>query len=103
IGEIRDQETAQIAVRAALTGHLVLATLHTKSCAGTIIRLLDMGIPAYLAAGAIQGIVSQQLVRKPDGGRKGVFEIMEVGEEVQQLIRSGASEKELERANAKAP
>ncbi|SKA81797.1 type IV pilus assembly protein PilB [Caloramator quimbayensis] len=64
IGEIRDSETAEIAVRAAITGHLVLSTLHTYNCVSTIIRLIDMGIEPYLIAASISGIVSQRLVRK---------------------------------------
>lgn len=63
IGEIRDLETAQIAVQAALTGHLVLSTLHTNSAAGTITRLLDMGVADYLLTSTINGIVAQRLVR----------------------------------------
>lgn len=64
IGEIRDEETAEIAVKAAITGHLVLSTLHTNSAHGTISRLVDMGIPKYLVADALIGAISQRLVRK---------------------------------------
>jgi len=64
IGEIRDEETASIAIQAALTGHVVLSTLHTNDAAGVIERLLDMGTPPYLAASALSGIVSQRLVRR---------------------------------------
>ncbi len=64
LGEIRDQETAQIAVDAALTGHLVLATLHTNSAAATFARLLQMGVPKYLLADAISLVVAQRLIRK---------------------------------------
>lgn len=64
IGEIRDRETAEISVQAALTGHLVLSTLHTNTAAGAITRLLDMGIEPYLAASALRGVVAQRLVRK---------------------------------------
>lgn len=64
VGEMRDEETASIAVRAALTGHLVLSTLHTNSAAATLIRLLDMGIQAYLVAGTVIGIIAQRLVRR---------------------------------------
>lgn len=63
VGEIRDRETAEIAVRSALTGHLVLSTLHTNDAASTITRLLDMGIEPYLLASALNGILSQRLVR----------------------------------------
>lgn len=64
IGETRDYETAIISVRAAITGHLVFTTLHTNDTASTVIRLMDMGIPGYQAAGALAGIVAQRLVRK---------------------------------------
>ena len=64
IGEIRDSETAQIAVRAAITGHLVLSTLHTNNSLTTIERLLDMDVERYLLASALTGIVSQKLARK---------------------------------------
>lgn len=63
IGEIRDLETAQIAVQAALTGHLVLSTLHTNDAASTITRLLDMGVDDFLIASTLNGIVAQRLVR----------------------------------------
>ena len=63
IGEIRDAETAQIAIQAALTGHLVLSTLHTNDSAGAITRLLDMGIVSYKLAAALVGVVAQRLVR----------------------------------------
>ena len=64
LGEIRDEETAGIAVQAALTGHLVLSTLHTNSAAGAVYRLLDMGIAPYLLAAALRGVVAQRLVRR---------------------------------------
>lgn len=64
IGEIRDAETAEIAVRAAITGHLVLSTLHTNDAPSSILRLIDMGIEPYLAATSICGIVAQRLVKK---------------------------------------
>lgn len=64
IGEIRDEETAQMAVRAAITGHLVLSTLHTNDSIGTITRLVDMGIPRYLVADALNGAIAQRLLRK---------------------------------------
>ncbi len=63
LGEIRDAETAQMAIRAALTGHLVLSTIHTNSAWGTISRLIDMGVPSYLLAGTINTSVAQRLVR----------------------------------------
>ncbi|MEE8544701.1 MAG: type II secretion system ATPase GspE [Alphaproteobacteria bacterium] len=64
IGEIRDLETAQIAVQAALTGHVVLSTLHTNNAAGTVSRLLDMGVEDYLLTSTLNGVVAQRLVRR---------------------------------------
>ena len=64
IGEIRDLETAQIAVQASLTGHLVLATLHTNDAPGAVTRLIDMGIEPYLLASTLDGVLAQRLVRK---------------------------------------
>lgn len=64
IGEIRDEETAQIATRAAITGHLVLSSIHTNDAAGVITRLINMGIPKYLVADSLLGAISQRLVRK---------------------------------------
>jgi len=63
VGEIRDRETAQIAVQAALTGHVVLSTLHTNNAASTVTRLLDMGVEDYLLTSTINGILAQRLVR----------------------------------------
>ena len=63
LGEIRDEETASIAMHAALTGHLVLSTLHTNDAVSTVYRLLDMGLPAYLVAAVLRGVVAQRLVR----------------------------------------
>jgi type IV pilus assembly protein PilB len=64
VGEIRDLETAEIAFRAAMTGHLVLSTLHTNDAVSTITRLVDIGIPRYLVVSAVVGIIAQRLVRK---------------------------------------
>ena len=63
IGEIRDEETAQIGLRAALTGHLVLSTLHTKDAANTPLRLIDMGAPSYMVAASVHAVIAQRLVR----------------------------------------
>jgi general secretion pathway protein E len=63
VGEIRDRETAEISIRAALTGHLVFSTIHTNDSASTITRLLDMGIEPFLVASSVEGIVAQRLVR----------------------------------------
>ncbi|WP_456278106.1 GspE/PulE family protein [Bacillus sp. AK128] len=64
VGEIRDKETAEVAIRASLTGHLVLSTLHTNDSIGTITRLIDMGVEPFLVASSLTGVVAQRLVRK---------------------------------------
>ena len=64
VGEIRDRETAEIAIRAALTGHLVFSTLHTNDAAGAITRLIDMGVEPFLLASSLEGILAQRLVRR---------------------------------------
>ena len=64
VGEIRDLETAEIAIRASLTGHLVLSTVHTNSAAATLTRLLDMGVEDYLLASSLKGVLAQRLVRR---------------------------------------
>lgn len=64
VGEIRDRETADIAIRAALTGHLVFSTLHTNDAAGAVTRLIDMGVEPFLLASSLEGILAQRLVRK---------------------------------------
>ena len=108
IGEIRDTETAQIAIQASLTGHLVLATLHTNDATSAITRLTDMGIEAYLIGACLSGVLAQRLVRKlctacrgsgcgqcsHSGfkGRTGVFELLEVGEAIRNLIHDKAAE-----------
>jgi len=63
VGEIRDIETANIAIRSALTGHLVFSTLHTNDSAGAVVRLVDMGIEPYLVASSVQGVIAQRLLR----------------------------------------
>lgn len=143
IGEIRDRETAGIAVQASITGHLVVSTLHTNNAAGTLNRMADMGVERYLIADSVVGVIAQRLVRKlcphcrkkrpateeekrllkqdtykemeiyePTGcdlcnhtgyfGRTGVFEIMEVNEEIRDLIAEGGSSEELENAARRA-
>ncbi len=140
VGEIRDFETAEIAIKAALTGHLVLSTLHTNDAASAVTRLINMGIEPFLVATSVVAIVAQRLVRrlcnkckepadvppqvlielgftpeeaknvtvyKPVGckhcnntgykGRIGLFEVLEVTEEIQELILSGASSAEIRR------
>ena len=63
IGEIRDQETAQIAVQASLTGHMVFSTLHTNDAPGALTRLVDMGVEPYLVASSLEAVIAQRLVR----------------------------------------
>lgn len=107
IGEIRDLETAQIAVRASLTGHLVLTTLHTSNAASAITRLVDLGLPPCLIASSLQGVLAQRLLRTPCGecqgnlctkcngtgyfGRTGVFEFMPITQSLRHLITQNAS------------
>jgi type II secretory ATPase GspE/PulE/Tfp pilus assembly ATPase PilB-like protein len=71
VGEIRDPETAEIATHAALTGHLVLSTLHTNDAPSALTRLLDLGVPGYLVASTVEGVLAQRLVRRvcPDCAR----------------------------------
>ncbi|HYD62991.1 MAG TPA: type II secretion system ATPase GspE [Noviherbaspirillum sp.] len=119
IGEIRDLETAQIAVQASLTGHLVLATLHTNDSASAVTRLLDMGIEPFLLSSSLLGVVAQRLVRKlcpvcrrHDGhqwhavgcdkcgntgyqGRVGVYELLITTDEIRSQIHDRASEAEI--------
>lgn len=111
VGEIRDEETARIAVQAALTGHLVLSTLHTNSAVGAITRLLDMGIEPYLLASCLRGVVAQRLVRRVChkceacgcedcfgtgySGRLAVQEVMTVNDEIRHLITGRAAEKDI--------
>lgn len=64
LGEIRDQETAEVAFHAALTGHQVFSTLHTNSATATVARLLDLGLKPFVLANALEGIIAQRLVRK---------------------------------------
>ena len=139
VGEIRDGETAQISMRAAITGHVVLSTIHTNDAVGTIERLEDIGVEPYLIATALRAVISQRLVRRicpkckksyeatdeevrrlglstehkhifyrGEGcadcfntgyrGRIGVFEIMEVNEEIRNLIAENGTTEELEEA-----
>jgi general secretion pathway protein E len=120
IGEIRDFETAQIAIQASLTGHLVLATLHTNDAPSAVTRLIDMGVEPFLLSSSLLGVLAQRLVRKlcghckrQDGegrwhavgcpecgmtgykGRTGVYELMVVTDAVQALIHNRASEAEI--------
>jgi general secretion pathway protein E len=125
IGEIRDIETAQIAVQASLTGHLVLATLHTNDAASAVTRLVDMGVEPFLLSSSLIGVAAQRLVRKlckgcrqPDpitrtwravgcsqcnrsgySGRSGIYELLLVDEEIRGLIHQNAGEQAI-RASA---
>lgn len=109
VGEVRDRETAEIAMSAAVTGHLVLTTIHTVDAAGAVVRMLEMGVPPFLVAGGMAGVVAQRLVRKlcvrcngradaectvcSDGyrGRSGVFEVLVVDDEIRSAVSAGAS------------
>jgi general secretion pathway protein E len=113
IGEIRDHETAQIAVQASLTGHLVLATLHTNDAVSAVTRLTDMGIEPFLLSSSLLGVLAQRLVRKTctacqgSGctvcghtgyqGRTGIFELLTVDEPLRGLIHNRASESDMHR------
>ncbi|MDG1712386.1 MAG: type II secretion system ATPase GspE [Woeseiaceae bacterium] len=134
IGEIRDLETAEIAIQASLTGHLVLATLHTNTAIGAVTRLRDMGVEPFLLSSSLIGVIAQRLVRvlndetkeaylasayecealkvdydtppsiyknntqKDTGydGRTGIYELINVDDNMKTLIHDGASERELE-------
>ena len=118
VGEIRDRETADIAINAALTGHLVLSTLHTNDAVGAVTRLLDMGMENFLVSSALFGVLSQRLVRKictecsgtgkaADGGRCrrcngsgykgrcGIYELLLVDDELRAAVNKNASSAEL--------
>ncbi len=122
VGEIRDLETAEIAVQSALTGHLVLSTLHTNSAADTLTRLRDMGVEPYMLGSTILGVVAQRLVRtlcpecrrpKGDGtyeavgcgacngrgyrGRRAVYEIMPMSADLREAVNRGAPASDLAR------
>ncbi|MDG0854669.1 type II secretion system ATPase GspE [Roseateles puraquae] len=123
IGEIRDYETAQIAIQASLTGHLVLATLHTNDAPSAVTRLTDMGVEPFLLSSSLLGVLAQRLVRRlcpvckrQDGeghwhpvgceacghtgykGRTGVYELMVADDAVRSLIHNRAAESELQAA-----
>lgn len=112
VGEIRDRETAEIAMAAAVTGHLVLSTIHTTDAPGAVARLVNMGVPRYLLAGGLSGVVAQRLVRTicracrgrgtdcdecHDGlrGRIGVFQVLAVNDALRDAVVSGAPATEL--------
>ncbi len=101
VGEIRDKETADIAIQASLTGHLVLSTVHTNDSIGAITRLLDMGVEPYLIASSLRMVIAQRLVRKIDhtsnelSGRIGIFESIVISDEVKEKILNKSSEAEI--------
>jgi len=111
IGEIRDFETAQIAIQASLTGHLVLATLHTNDAVSAVTRLIDMGVEPFLLSSSLLGVLAQRLVRKlcPGcagagcaacahtgyQGRTGIFELMVSDDRLRALIHAQAPEADL--------
>lgn len=117
VGEIRDKETADIAINAALTGHLVLSTLHTNDAVGAVTRLLDMGVENFLVSSALFGVLSQRLVRKIcpvchgvkqevkcrkcNGtgfkGRCGIFELLILDDDIRNAVNRNASSGELEK------
>jgi general secretion pathway protein E len=128
IGEIRDLETAQIAVQASLTGHLVLATIHTNDAASSITRLVDMGIEPFLLSSSVLGVLAQRLVRKlcphckqpePSGqgfradgcaqcghtgyvGRTGIYELLSIDDDVRMLVHNNGNETDIRRQAEKA-
>ncbi len=98
IGEIRDEETARIAVRAALTGHLVFATVHTTNAATAVLRILDMGIEPYLLSSVFGAAVAQRLVKKPGGGRTVTAEVLLGTPAIREVIYRRGTQMELETA-----
>ncbi|MEM9422640.1 MAG: GspE/PulE family protein [Pseudomonadota bacterium] len=115
VGEIRDKETAQIAIQAALTGHMVLSTLHTNDAASAITRLRDLGIADYLIASTLKGVISQRLVLRHcaecaglgcvqcnDLGTKGrvaIAEILQISDDTKEAIRTGKSETKIKQSD----
>jgi general secretion pathway protein E len=114
IGEIRDFETAQIAIQASLTGHLVLATLHTNDAASAVTRLTDMGVEPFLLSSSLLGVLAQRLVRKlckhcqgagcsqcnQTGyqGRTGVFELLSSNDDIRAMVHNKVSEADIRTA-----
>lgn len=102
LGEIRDLESAQIAIRAAVTGHFVIATLHTRDAISTISRLKDMGVETFMINAALSGIISQKLVKKKllsktyDGeDRTLLYEVLVVDEKIKYAIKHGKQDDEI--------
>lgn len=78
VGEIRDQETAEIACRAALVGRMVLSTLHTNSAEGAFTRLLDLGVPEFVVRDVLRGVLGQRLDKSQNGGLQLKYELLEL-------------------------
>ena len=107
VGEIRDRETADIAIRASLTGHLVFSTLHTNDAVSSLTRLIDMGVEPFLVSSSVIGILAQRLVRvicnkcKGKGcpvcegagfsGRIGIFEFLNINDQIRQMVNEKKS------------
>ncbi len=118
VGEIRDEETARIAVQAAMTGHLVLSTMHTSDAAGAVSRLIDLGIEPFLVSSTLTGIIAQRLIRlvcKDCGGkrcgscgqtgykgRSGIFELLAASQSIKELIDRRAPESSIREEAKKA-
>lgn len=116
VGEIRDRETAEIAMTAAITGHLVLSTVHTIDAPGAVTRLLHMGVPAHLVAGGLSGVVAQRLLRRVCRrcrarsasdctachggfrGRTGVFQVLEADHRLREVVAQGGAQSDVRRA-----
>ena len=106
VGEIRDKETAETAIQASLTGHLVLSTVHTNDAVGAITRLHDMGVEPYLLASTLKLVIAQRLVRKLDkknefSGRTGIYETLVFDDEIKKLIHENKSENEIKKISNK--
>ncbi len=116
VGEIRDAETAALAVRAALTGHLVLTSIHAESAAAAAVRLIDLGVEPFLASSTLTGVAAQRLTRRLCGtcrgagceacggtgrrGRVALIEMLDIDEPVRQALLSGADAAAIARAGA---
>jgi len=114
VGEIRDVETARIAVQASLTGHLVLSTLHTNDASAAVARLIDLGVEPFLVASSLSGVLAQRLVRKSHPpckgagcpeclgtgyrGRTGVFELLALDPELRDLVGKRTSSTDIKAA-----
>lgn len=114
VGEIRDYETAEIAIQSALTGHMVLSTLHTNDAASAVTRLNDMGVEPFLIASTVVGVIAQRLARKicrdckgkgcnkcNNSGQRGrtvIYELLEINEKMRRLILKNASASEIKAA-----